>query len=224
MIVTGRTIDDVWRASMFQCVRYGVDYTTALGSYVGQVRRQLPHVMIKVEEPWVRPLAPRMPAGLPVPTTEDHIADYFITHLLGRSENFSYTYGMYIAIQMEEAIAKLVNSKGNTNQCCITVGDPSNIEMPDPPCLKCVSFKVFNGELQMFVYFRSWDLFSGMPENLGGLQLLKEYVLTLCDFPVSDGPIVAASDGLHLYEMYFPLVNQLSAAKIVLGEKRFEEA
>jgi thymidylate synthase len=66
----------------------------------------------------------------------------------------------------------------------------------------------------MGLFFRSWDLFTGLPENLGGLQLLKEYVLAQLEFQVQDGPIVAFSDGLHLYEMYFNLVNVLNVDKI----------
>ena len=53
-----------------------------------------------------------------------------------------------------------------------------------------------------------------MSENLGGLQLLKEMVLTFLDFDVEDGDLIAMSDGLHLYEMYFPVVNMLNVDKI----------
>ena len=86
--------------------------------------------------------------------------------------------------------------------------------MDDPPCLRVITFKVVRGLLQMSLFFRSWDLFAGLPENLGGLQLLKEYVLAQLDFEVQDGPIVAYSDGLHIYEQYFGLVNALNVDKI----------
>ena len=121
---------------------------------------------------------------------------------------------MYIAPQLPRAVELLNKSQGNTNQAAITIGDTSSINQDDPPCLKVITFKVVNGLLQMGLFFRSWDLFTGLPENLGGLQLLKEYVLAQLDFEVQDGPIVAFSDGLHIYEMYFQLVNILNVDKI----------
>ena len=40
------------------------------------------------------------------------------------------------------------------------------------------------------------------------------------DFDVQDGPIVAYSDGLHLYEQYFPLVNALNVDKIKISSQQ----
>jgi thymidylate synthase len=221
--VRGKTIEDVWREAMWCCVRNGRDYTVKAGSYVGQIRRQLPYVSILIEEPWTRPLAVRTPegCGIPAPTDEEKINSYFLKYIIGsdKAANEDYTYGMYISAQLPRAIELLNSSDGNTNQTTITVGEPNSIHQGDPPCLRVISFKVVAGQLQMTVYFRSWDLFSGLPENLGGLQLLKEYVLTHLVFPVEDGPIMAFSDGLHVYEQYFPLVNALNVDKIVIPEK-----
>jgi hypothetical protein len=44
-------------------------------------------------------------------------------------------------------------------------------------------------------------------------------VLTHLTFPVEDGPIVAFSDGLHVYEQYFALVNALNVDKITIPER-----
>ncbi len=218
--VRGRTIEDVWRDAMWCCVRNGIDYTVKAGSYVGQIRRQLPYVSILIEEPQTRPLAVRTPegCGIPAPTDEDKINSYFLDYIIGsqKAANEDYTYGMYISGQIAKAIELLNSSGGNTNQATVTVGEPASICQGDPPCLRVISFKVVAGKLQMTVYFRSWDLFSGLPENLGGLQLLKEYVLAHLTFPVEDGPIVAFSDGLHVYEQYFPLVNALNVDKIAI--------
>ena len=122
------------------------------------------------------------------------------------------TYGNYIAPQLPFVIEKLIQSKGNTNQATISVGDREAAKLADPPCLRVIDFKVVNGFLNMSILFRSWDLFCGMPENLGGLQLLKEYVLANIEneFPVLDGKIIAYSSGLHLYEQYFDLVRMLN--------------
>jgi len=218
--VRGKTIEDVWRDVMWCCVRYGKDYTVKAGSYVGQIRRQLPYVSILIEEPGTRPLAVRTPegCGIPAPTDEEKINNYFMEYIIGseKAEKEDYTYGMYISAQVERAIELLNISDGKTNQATITVGEPDSIYQGDPPCLRVISFKVVEGKLQMAVYFRSWDLFGGLPENLGGLQLLKEYVLAHLNFPAEDGPIVAFSDGLHIYEQYFSLVNALNVDKITI--------
>jgi thymidylate synthase len=64
------------------------------------------------------------------------------------------------------------------------------------------------------VLFRSWDIVSGFPQNMGGLQILKEYILSHLTFPCSDGKLIAYSDGAHIYEQYFDLVNLLNIEKI----------
>lgn len=49
----------------------------------------------------------------------------------------------------------------------------------------------------MSVYFRSWDLWSGFPTNLGGLELFKELIADECG--LKNGPIYAYSAGVHIY-------------------------
>jgi thymidylate synthase len=221
-VVEAKTIEDAWRDIMWCCVRNGYDYPVQGGSYVGQVRRQLDYAVLRILEPWTRPLAVRTPegCGIPAPTSDAKIEDYFLRYIIGteKSEQEDYTYGQYIAPQVQKAVDLLNRAGGRTNQAAITVGDPGSILQEDPPCLRVVTFKVVQGQLQMGLFFRSWDLFAGLPENLGGLQLLKEYVLTFLEFPVEDGPIVAFSDGLHIYEQYFSLVNVLNVDKICRGE------
>ena len=207
---------------MWCCVRNGYDYTVKQGSYVGQIRRQLDRVLIEIDEPWIRPLSPRMPegGGIPPTTSERKIWDYFYNYIIGneKSENEDYTYGQYIVPQVPDVIKKLNDSKGNTNQACVQIGDVHSVKLDDPPCLRAIDFKVVVGRLNMSLFFRSWDLFTGMPENLGGLQLLKEYILSWLNFPVKDGKIICYSSGLHLYEQYFPLVNTLCVDKIYIKE------
>lgn len=54
-----------------------------------------------------------------------------------------------------------------------------------------------NSRLDMSVYWRSWDLFGGLPENLGGLSLLQQMVSGAIEIPI--GKMYAYSSGLHLY-------------------------
>lgn len=216
-IITGKTIDDVWRDSMWCCIRNGYFYTVEQGSYKGQLRKQLDYVVIIVEQPGSKPLAVKVPEtlGFSSPTSETKIYNYFINYLISDAvpQNTQYTYGQFITSQIDQVINKLKNSNGNTNQATITIGNEKSVYLEDPPCLRLIDFKVVNKRLDMHLFFRSWDLFSALPENLGGLQLLKEYVLSFLP-QFEDGKIIAYSSGIHLYEMYFPLANQLCIDKI----------
>lgn len=213
-IIKERTIEQAWRMSMWSCARYGYSYRIEKGSYEGQTRKQLDHLTVIIENPGIRPLAVSMPenSNIPAPTSEEKIQAYFYEYLATdtKEEKEDYTYGQYISRQLDRLIYLLNISGGATNQACMNIGDRGSIELEDPPCLRVVDFKVVEGRLVMSLFFRSWDLFAGFPENIGGLQLLKEYILMQLSFPAEDGPIVAYSSGAHLYEQYFPLVNTLN--------------
>ncbi len=222
--VQAATIDSAWREVMWLCMRKGTDFLVKGGSYQGQIRKQLPYVTIIIDEPYTRPLSPIMPPNVPGPTNEEKIKAYFVRYIMSREKdpNEEYTYGEFIMDQLDRIIELLIESEGNTNQATIAIGNTDTTFLPDPPCLRSISFKVVEGRLNMTVYFRSWDLFAGLPENLGGLQLLKEFVFDniLTHIPgfFQDGKIIAFSDGLHIYEQYFEIVDMLNVDKIKVGE------
>ncbi len=83
------------------------------------------------------------------------------------------------------------------NQMVLQVADPSDLVLLDPPCLRSIDTRIQDGRLIFFVYFRSWDLWGGLPANLAGIQNLKEYMAN--EIGVSDGPMIVESKGLHLY-------------------------
>jgi len=214
--VKAYSIADAWREVMVLAIQNGNDYVVERGSCNGQIRKQLPYVQIVIDHPEHRPLSPIMPPGIPGPTDEDKISSYFARYIMSDelAENEVYTYGQFITKQIDRIIELLNSSRGNTNQATIAIGDVSTTFLDDPPCLRTVSFKVIDGKLDMSVYFRSWDLYAGLPENLGGLQLLKEYVISNLTFPCEPGRTIAFSDGLHIYEMYEGVVNTLNCTKL----------
>ena len=53
-----------------------------------------------------------------------------------------------------------------------------------------------DGKLHWIVYFRSWNLWSGFPVKLAGLQQAKE--IMAMEMGVEDGEIVAMSKGLNI--------------------------
>jgi thymidylate synthase len=83
------------------------------------------------------------------------------------------------------------------NQMVLQVAHPSDLTLVDPPCLRSIDTRIQDGKLNFFIYFRSWDLWGGMPANLAGIQYLKEYMAG--QIGVEDGEMIVESKGLHLY-------------------------
>ena len=65
------------------------------------------------------------------------------------------------------------------------IGMPSDIKLTDPPCLRLIDTRVRYEKLHFILYFRSWDLWGGFHSNLGGLQLVKQYIAE--EIGVADG-------------------------------------
>ncbi len=99
-----------------------------------------------------------------------------------------------------------------TNQEIMEIGMPSDIILNDPPCLRLIDTRIRYGKLHFIIYFRSWDLWGGMPSNLAGLQLVKKYMAD--EIGVEDGEIVAVSKGLHLYKYAWELAEARAHKKI----------
>ncbi len=83
------------------------------------------------------------------------------------------------------------------NQMVLQVAHPSDMTLLDPPCLRSIDTRIQDGALIFFVYFRSWDLWGGLPANLAGIQNLKEYMAA--EIGVDDGELIVESKGLHIY-------------------------
>ncbi len=83
------------------------------------------------------------------------------------------------------------------NQMVLQIAHPSDLTLLDPPCLRSIDTRIQDGKLHFFVYFRSWDLWGGLPANLAGIQNLKEYMAA--EIGVEDGEMIVESKGLHLY-------------------------
>ncbi len=97
-----------------------------------------------------------------------------------------------------EWIIKTYKKHGErNNQMVLQVAHPSDVTLIDPPCLRHIDTRIQDGTLTFFIYFRSWDLWNGLPANLGAIQHLKEYMAE--EIGVKDGEMIVESKGLHLY-------------------------
>lgn len=103
-----------------------------------------------------------------------------------------------ICVNQIEWIIRSYQKHGHrNNQMVLQVAEPSDIALTDPPCLRHIDTRIQDDKLIFFVYFRSWDLWGGLPANLAGIQNLKEYMAA--EIGVADGEMIVESKGLHLY-------------------------
>jgi thymidylate synthase len=221
-------LDDAWFQCLDRILQEGFVYTIDRGSYKGQRRLEFDFVTLRVRKP-AHQIIPIIPEGMsiPAPTDMDYIQGYLSYLLTGtKTETEDYTYGerlvdakvkisehkegkqmvreLPLNVNQVEEVIKIYKTEGpGTNQAIMEIGMPSDIKLVDPPCLRLIDTRIRYGKLHFILYFRSWDLWGGFPSNLGGLQLVKQYIAQ--EVGVQDGEIIATSKGLHLYEYAWEL-------------------
>ena len=203
-VVEARDLPEAWFLCLRRTLAQGREYTIDRGSNVGQRRKELDFIVLQVRHPGNRPLVPDVPSGVPPPSSMEYVENY-LQYLLTsfKADREQYTYGEDLESQIPELIQIYKEGGHNTNQGFMAVGSRESIRLPDPPCLRGIDTRVENGRLHFIVYFRSWDLWAGLPSNLAGIQLLKEYVAS--ETGVEDGELIALSKGLHLYDYTWEL-------------------
>ncbi len=210
-------LDDAWFQTLSAILEKGHIYTIDRGSYEGQRRLEFDFVTMRARKP-SHQIIPIIPEGMsiPAPTDMDYVQGY-LSYLMTatKTKTEDYTYGERLVnptvkapglaqeiplnVNQIEEVIKIYKTQGfGTNQAVMEIGMPSDIRLNDPPCLRLIDTRVRYGKLHFILYFRSWDLWGGFPSNLGGLQLVKQYMAD--EIGVEDGEMVAVSKGLHLYE------------------------
>jgi len=221
-------LDDAWFQCLSEILEHGHVYTITRGSYEGQRRLEFDFVTVRVRKP-AHQIIPIIPEGMniPAPTDIEYIQGYLGYLLTGtKTKTEDYTYGerlvdprvklkqnvdgkemvyeMPLNVNQVEEVIRLYKEDGfGTNQAIMEIGMPSDIKLADPPCLRLIDTRIRYGKLHFILYFRSWDLWGGFPSNLGGLQLVKQYMSE--EIGVIDGEIIAVSKGLHLYDYSWEL-------------------
>jgi len=203
-VLEARDLSEGWFLCLREILAKGREYKIERGSYVGERRKELEFIVLRIKKPGIRPLVPDVPQGVPPPTTMEYIESY-LPYLMTahKAEGEQYTYGQYLETQIAEVIRMYKEDGYNTNQAFMAVGDNKSIFLTDPPCLRAIDTRILNNKLNFVVYFRSWDLWAGFSSNLAAIQLLKEYVGG--EVGVEDGEIIAVSKGMHIYEYCWEL-------------------
>lgn len=109
--------------------------------------------------------------------------------------------------QMELMIWTYKNKGHRNNQMILQVGQPDDMLLQDPPCLRHIDTRIQDGKLHFFPYFRSWDLFGGFPANLAAIEMMKQYCAA--QIGVENGQIIASSKGLHIYDYVFEIAEAI---------------
>jgi len=201
--VEGNRIEEVWFKTIKACVELGYNYTIDKGEYQGTQRREFDLVNLRIKTPGERPLACQ--SQFMTPTTDEEIIKYFQNYLM--NPNFD----------NEIEADNMLNHPTKIKEKFIL--DKVWLEEPilkQPPCLRVIDMRVRYGKLHFFVYFRSWDLVAGYPENIGGIQLLKEWCLDYINHELEarnqpllqDGEIIAMSKGLHIYSHFWKMAEE----------------
>jgi len=220
--VEARDIDESYWKLINLCWDQGIRYEISEGSSKGESRIELPFAAGWITNPHLRPLAPTMPPGVSPNTTDEEIEKYFVKYLMDPNlePNEEYRYSTWIngkylnkstgnlESQLEYCIRHLKEKGFGNNHCYITIGNADKIfnydvlysnetERKTTPCCRGVDIKIKDNKVILGVVFRSWDLFVGYPENIGGFTLLNQYIAD--QLGVEPGPLTFASQGLHIY-------------------------
>jgi thymidylate synthase len=219
--IEAENLDDAWHQTVAACFNHGYTYPVTHGSYEdADTRHEFDSYSLRVKDPGnYYALVPIMPesSGLVPPTSREYVENYLATYLLSdeKSEKEDYTYGQRIVPQVDPIVEKFGRFGEGTNQCTMAIAQPSDILLKDPPCLRVMDWRVREDALHLFIYMRSWDLYAGFPANLGGFELLKQYMVDrIQEFPdtklpdLGNGEIFAFSKGLHIYGKYMAYVEQ----------------
>jgi len=120
--------------------------------------------------------------------------------------------------QLEWCIDHFQKRGYGNNHCYINIGDrysclaydkpyKTEAKRGTSPCLRGIDLKIKEKTLILGVVFRSWDLYGGFPENMGGFTLLNEYISSQLD-DVKPGPLTFKSQGLHCYDFQLEILKQ----------------
>lgn len=218
--VVARDLPDLWFQAVHDILDNGQRFVIDRGSYAGQTRLEYDYFIGHVKHPGTVPIIPDIPpgCGIPNPVEEAYVfggegydrsyVEYIMTARKEPGEDYTYgerlcwapvRTGFYVSHlhQIDHIIDTYRKYGHRNNQMVLQIAQPGDLLLEDPPCLRHIDTRIQDDKLHFFVYFRSWDLWGGMPANLAGIQTLKEYMAA--EIGVEDGEMIVESKGLHLY-------------------------
>lgn len=206
LVLEARDLPDAWFQLIYNVFddKYSRYHIIHQGSFPGSYRWEYDWVDFHITHPSKRPLLPDMPPNkkipLPVPGGMADVEKYFAEKILGnvRSQKEEYTYGERILLSVDQIIERYKKGGFWNNQCVIQIARPEDLNLKDPPCCRHIDTRIVDGAIHFFPYFRSWELYAGLPKNLAAFVLLNEYMAD--GIGVAPGEMICTSKGLHIYK------------------------
>lgn len=240
LTILAKTISDAWFQLIYNIFDNSYRQDIQKGSFENeQYRLQYPGAAIYINFP-DQDMVPIIPVGMlddkgnkiVSPTSEQFNQDYFVNYImdptLAENETYKYASRIHEKFYLPRfetqlgIVIDMLKKTPMTNQAVIEIAKPDDIVKCigndgklDPPCLRLIDFKVLPPNvLTVTVYFRSWDLWAGLPVNLAGIELLKQHVAHECG--LANGPMYAYSAGLHIYgyQEKFARIRTMKEAKV----------
>ena len=206
MEIIAKTISEFWWLCLKNVKDNSYMQNTERGSFANECHRlQYSFLSGTIEYPEHEQI-PIVPEGMVPPTTDDYVTEYFNNYILGGKEpanNEQYTYATRIGRQLT-AVMEMLKHTPQTNQASIIVGRPEDVDLDDPACLRVIDLKVVANRLDLTTFWRSHDLWAGMPANLAALARLQTMIAEYIGLGV--GQMHYASSGAHVYSYQLDLL------------------
>ena len=203
MNIKAKSLSEAWFNILYHLPECVYKQNIDRGSFAGGFRLQLPWLSLEVEQYEIDTI-PIMPEGrqLEPPTTREYVEKYALDYLLHSGQRSqlgeAYTYASRMAENDQfSKVMEMLKRTPQTNQATIEIGRPCDIDLSDPACCRVVDFKIVDGKLNVSVFFRSWDIYFGLPSNLAGFAIISQGIAAGLEIPT--GSMFAASPGAHIY-------------------------
>jgi len=212
-------LPDAWFQSLYKCYTEGEIFIVDHGSETGETKTIC--LSLKVLHPNLKPLLhEKAPCDMNYITKQ--YLPYLITPTKQPGEDYTYGERMYMKIIDETEGSRLISfidwvieglkKYPYCRHYAIPIKRPEDYSLKHPPCLCLVDFQIDNDEfnmkqLHMILYFRSWDIYAGMPANLAALAMLQEYIASQLNVKV--GHLIAFSKNAHIYKRCYNFVEQV---------------
>ena len=158
IFITARDLPDSWFQCVYEIIDSGYKYTIDRGSFEGQQRLEFDYITVQIKHPGARPLIPDIPAalGIPNPVADGYVEEYLPYPYLMTAEKQpgeDYTYGERLEYQIQRVVKMYKDQGYGTNQACMSISQPTDIDLVDPPCARSIDTRIKDGKLHFFVYF-----------------------------------------------------------------------
>jgi thymidylate synthase len=210
---------DAWYKVLNEIWYKGDTFEVGYGSERSKTKKL--NLSIEIAHPENRPVVDDK-----APCDMKYVQWYALKYLWsGVIEEETYTYGRRLrepVDQVEEAIKRYLEEQGD-RQVTLAIRLPEDIKKRlderkhEPPCLSLIDTEIYDNQLHLTCYFRSWDAYAGLPANIAGIQIFNEALVSEINrrgnITIKTGKLIFHSKNCHIYERQFKIVEELLKPK-----------